>query len=1245
MFKSCSSRSFVSSWLGWMWLFAGLTGGLVLADPPSQIFRAEGPGGSSYYSPDEERSRITASAQVVTPHLEWGRPWAAGPLRVLAIAHKEAGRWPIELSQRFDLRITTIYTHSREALGVRPGGPSHGSWGRINQRPEDVEARLRQAMNRPLDVIINGVPLATLGPNVQERLTQLLHQGVGYVGPTKGLELEERPRDEEAERGMVQAAVPLAGLRTINPTFESLPVEKMIQLWQGRNGGRVADLSGFVWEETPPDPRRLQYLWLVDLPWEAWCSLTARAALWAARRLPAATTLEVTWPREALRWAEMPCSLPVKGNTDDRVSLRVWDADGRLRHQGENLTLPRLPTGLYFVGLQCSSQQGISDWAFGSIEVITSQRIASVAIDDQYKRIEDKIVAAITLEGDLERGSTVQLEVLDNYGRCIFARETAARKQVLFIADLRESLHMYNYVNARLFDKAHNLVDEARHAFYIRQPGPPRDDLITMVWDPRGRLPDVRSVVRRFVELGMQAGLSGIGWSLAVADVHPVRYNYRLSVQADDQGEASPNIASEPYIQDIQAKMRDTVRELAPFSPLFYYLGDDTRYLGYGEDGGWDPEQRASLAEWAMRTYGDLDQINQAWGTQYTDLGQIEPIKTADALAAVRHDGAPRYGPLCHWVDHQLHTDDLVMRFYRRLGEAINEVDTDTPSNAGTSVVGWSHPSCGVDFWQMAENQKMVIQYPNPWVHEVYRSALAPDALHGIWYGGYGLYNYPPFYLDQDFLPWWGVFHGVNLHGLYYGATSPQYNDERLLAADLSFMPGVAKIVAHHKELKSGVAKLLFNAHRVNDGVAIVYSPSSIHASAVFDQGLPKAPEWADQQTASDLFLYMQCWEGLAYLLGDLGLSFDVVPSSQLRDGQFLERGFRVLVLPLNLRVTAAEAETIRRFVDAGGILLADAFPGLLDEGCRPDHPGVLAKVLGVGFPGAIPGPQVKLAPASTEDGTELGRMVADGGLTLAGAQASGRTEDGTPIFTVHRYGRGSAIVLNVLARDYQIWRTAATEMPFRSAVGRLLADAGIELYPDVKLVVGTGGLFEHPIQVTEVHRYELDGAKYVGILRHHKLRPDDAIYMADLRPKPVSMKFDHRAHVYDIRGAMYRGHTDTIEDMIYPAHAELYALLPYEVWDLQAQAQWESGAITLSAEIVPGKSEAKPVTHVFHVELTDPEGQVHPALSGNVLAPNGQCNERIFVGYNAKSGMWNITVRDVASGMAKEVFLRRPEG
>jgi len=1229
---------FRSVTLALAWCVLCLAASMAPADPPSRIFRAEGPRGSPRFSPDDERSRITASADVVTPHIKWGKPWARGPLRVLAIAHMEAGRWPVELSQRFDFQVTTVYTHSRDKLGVLPDDPDHGSAGCVNQRPADVEARLLQAMNQPVDVVISDVPVSTLGPKVTERVTRLLERGVGYVGPTAGLPLGRRARDEEAERDMIGAAVPIAGLRAICPTLERLRSENMARLWDGGKLGRVADLSGFVWDEPPLDPGRLQYLWLVDLPWEAWCSLTGRAALWSARRLPAATTLHVSWPGEPVRWSGLPRRLPVEVRAGETVTVRVWDADGRLQHQGNGSTIPRLPAGRYFVGLQRRSAQGIADWAFGSIEVLANQRIALIALDSPHKRPEDRITAVVTLAHEPEKGSTLQLEVVDNYGRCICSHSVPARKEVRFVAELSESLHIYNYVQAKLFDARGQLLHEARHAFYIRQPGPPRDELSTLVFGPDGRYPSRRIVLQRFVEMGMNAGLNGQG--LALANVHPVKYDFRLVVGADESGYVAPSIASPSYIQQVQAQISKAARELAPFSPLFYYLGDDVRYLSYGEDGGWNPEIQASFAEWAKRSYGDLDRVNRAWETAYRSFDEIEPVRLADALAAVRDAKQPRYGPLCHWVEHQLHTDQLFTSFHRSLGEAISQVAPDIPSNIGSFVVGWTPPGSGFDFWQLAEGRQLAFQYPNPWVHEIFRSALAPNALHGTWYGGYGLYNYPPSYLDQDFLPWWSVFHGINVHGLYYGGISAAWFDERLLGADLTFMPGVAKIVAHHEELRKGLAKLLFDARRVTDGVAIVYSPESIHASAVFDRGLPKAPEWEGQDTGSDLFIYMQCWEGLMHLLGDLGLSFDVVPSSQLRDGQLRKRGFRLLVMPLNLRVTAAEAEAIRRFVSEGGVLIADAFPGLFDERCRADHPGVLADVLGVGFVGGIPDAKVRREAAAAEGGAKLPQVVADAGITLAGAQAKGETDGGTPIFLVHQYGRGRAILLNVLARDYQIWRTAGTEMPFRQAVGQLLTDAGIEPYPEVKCVVGAGEPSAHPLQVTEVHRYELGGARYVGLLGHHKLRPDDVIYMADLRPKPVSITFDGPWHVYEMRSGMYRGHTDAIEDIIYPAQAELYALLPYEVRDLKVQAQWEPGAVILSAEIIPGESGTERVPHVFHVELTDPAGIQHSELARNIVAPSGRCHERFFLGYNTKPQGWRISVRDVASGMRRTVAL-----
>ncbi len=170
------------------------------------------------------------------------------------------------------------------------------------------------------------------------------------------------------------------------------------------------------------------------------------------------------------------------------------------------------------------------------------------------------------------------------------------------------------------------------------------------------------------------------------------------------------------------------------------------------------------------------------------------------------------------------------------------------------------------------------------------------------------------------------------------------------------------------------------------------------------------------------------------------------------------------------------------------------------------------------------------------------------------------------------------------------------------------------------------GAKESYPVRVTEVHRYDLDGGRYVG----PKLRPDDNVHMADLRLKPVRIHFDQPWHVCEMRRGLYRGHTDVVEDLIYPAQAELYALLPYEVRDLDIDAQWDSTAIMVSGNI----SVDEPVTHVSHVELSDPQGRVRGELSRNIVAPQGRFQERFFVGYNEHPQGWSITIHDEASDL-----------
>jgi len=228
------------------------------------------------------------------------------------------------------------------------------------------------------------------------------------------------------------------------------------------------------------------------------------------------------------------------------------------------------------------------------------------------------------------------------------------------------------------------------------------------------------------------------------------------------------------------------------------------------------------------------------------------------------------------------------------------------------------------------------------------------------------------------------------------------------------------------------------------------------------------------------------------------------------------------------------------------------------------------------------------------------------------------------------------------MSRDYQIWRALATELPFRKSASKLLDEAGIR--PAIRTQVPYLRGKVAPLQATECHRYKLDGALYVGLLRHGKLRPDETIYMADQRPKPLWITFDRTAHVYDVRRRTYRGFTDKINDMVYPARAKFYALLPYEVRDVKLQAEQVPGAVSLNGQIIPGDADAAPITHVIHFEVTDPEGRIRREYARNIVAKEGRFRERFFVGYNARPGFWEFSVRDVASGMERSASVRLVE-
>ena len=131
-----------------------------------------------------------------------------------------------------------------------------------------------------------------------------------------------------------------------------------------------------------------------------------------------------------------------------------------------------------------------------------------------------------------------------------------------------------------------------------------------------------------------------------------------------------------------------------------------------------------------------------------------------------------------------------------------------------------------------------------------------------------------------------------------------------------------------------GVGRLLMEAERLDDGVAVHYSMPSVHAAGILGQHEQRGRAEARRQPE----LHRE-----PRRLGEpprrpRASRSGFLASPQVEAGALA--GERVLVLPYSTALSDREVAEIRRFVEAGGLLLVDAASGLFDEHVAGASPG-----------------------------------------------------------------------------------------------------------------------------------------------------------------------------------------------------------------------------------------------------------------------------------------------------------------
>jgi hypothetical protein len=346
--------------------------------------------------------------------------------------------------------------------------------------------------------------------------------------------------------------------------------------------------------------------------------------------------------------------------------------------------------------------------------------------------------------------------------------------------------------------------------------------------------------------------------------------------------------------------------------------------------------------------------------------------------------------------------------------------------------------------------------------------------------------------------------------------------------------------------------------------------------------------------------------------LQELQLMYNYVDPEQVLAGE-LER-YELLYLPMTCAISDELGEALAEWVEAGGTLIADHRFAITDERGAPRDDSLLERLFGVRRtqPDAVYELATLTGPAEKSfetSGREFVEMVGD-------AESDASYPDGTPAVIFREVGDGLTAYINGVLPKYD---PTVIDM-----IAELMREGGV----DRPVTVDSGDPAD-PARAWECARYELGDAEIVGLIRDHRLVEGE---------QTCEVNFGGTAHIYDMRGREYIGETEKNVVTLGPGETAMFAVLPYEVTGLQITGDGPDLRTTVQAT-------DDPTDHVFHVTVTDPEGNRARAYTRNVLAGGGSADLRIPLALNDPAGEWAVTVRDVLSGVENSATFQWRQG
>ena len=402
------------------------------------------------------------------------------------------------------------------------------------------------------------------------------------------------------------------------------------------------------------------------------------------------------------------------------------------------------------------------------------------------------------------------------------------------------------------------------------------------------------------------------------------------------------------------------------------------------------------------------------------------PSRDWDAVLPLTTEAARREGRFAPWADHRTYMEVSFARAYQTVRDGVREGDPEGRiALSGTQV---TNPWNGCDWHRLDAVIDDFLSYSggNQW--DIHRSFAKPGARIGFW-TGYGRSG-----AAVKHEVWTAALQGV-LHPQLFWSPS-------IVNPDMTFSRSGRDLGEAFRALRfEGIGRLLMEAERLDDGVAVHYSMPSVHAAGILGHHDREEAKKGGTSFPANR-------DGWVSVLDDLGLSFRFLATPQVEAGRAPgEACLRPAVLDgaLRPRGRRRSAASWRRAASSSPTAAA----GLFDEHVAWRETGALDALFGVSAPsprgrgrrrrrglkGTVRVTARRRGSGPAGAGSRRPRGPRAGGARQGGARRSLRV-GAADLAVVNRVGKGRAVYLNALldregaSRD--AWRARRARGPRR---------------------------------------------------------------------------------------------------------------------------------------------------------------------------------------------------------------------